>query len=58
MHYSVFDVGRSMFDVHHKISVLSPACLHFVGWVEPPVAFFGFRCTQPNLLLAGGGAEH
>jgi len=25
----------------------------FVGWVEPTPSFVGFRCTQPNLHLAG-----
>jgi hypothetical protein len=27
--------------------------LHFVGWVEPTPGFVGFRCTQPNLHVAG-----
>ena len=25
----------------------------FVGWVEPSPNFVGFRCTQPNLRVAG-----
>ena len=29
------------------------ATLYFVGWVEPTQGFLGFRCTQPNLQLAG-----
>jgi hypothetical protein len=33
--------------------VLSWATLHFVGWVEPAPGFVGFRCTQPNLHVAG-----
>jgi hypothetical protein len=33
--------------------VLSWATLHFVGWVEPTPDFVGFRCTQPNLHIAG-----
>jgi len=29
--------------------ILTPATLHFVGWVEPISGYVGFRFTQPNL---------
>jgi len=31
--------------------------LYFVGWVEPTAGFVGFRCTQPNLHVAGAMAK-
>jgi hypothetical protein len=34
--------------------VLSLATLDFVGWVGTIPGFVGFRCTQPNLHVAGG----
>ena len=30
----------------------------FVGWVEPTPGFVGFRCTQPNLHVAGAIAKY
>jgi hypothetical protein len=34
------------------------ATLNFVGWVEPAPSFVGFRCTLPNLHVAGVIAKY
>jgi hypothetical protein len=53
---AVFLAGRGAYMKLHLKSwscFLSWATLHFVGWVEPTPGFVGFRCTQPNLHVAG-----
>ena len=40
-------------DPHKLELIVSWATLHFVGWVESTPGLVGFRCTQPNLHVAG-----
>jgi hypothetical protein len=50
---------RSCETTFQKIALIpSWATLDFVGWVEPTPDFVGFRCTQPNLHIAGAISKY